>query len=819
MSQKINLEQITTLMSNTKDILKDSIDRSESGSYFFGMFFFKFLCDNFEDISEVIAKDRVDAEKLSPCLIVIPECSRWSNLQDLKHDIGAELNKASEAIEKHNQILEGVLTSIDFNLKSKLSDKKLQELLFLFSKYRLDDENLDDDVMTTLFFNIGDLVGIDFTEGKYPDEHSTPNELSRLLVALLEPTPGMTIYDPAAGLGGILLEAANYLVKKHDDELSNLAFYGQEINTRTWALSKMVMLVHFIDADMRNGCTLKDPQHTRDGALMTFDRVISNPPFNMRWRHDYETDPDSYGRYPYGIPSKISGDMAFIQHMIKSLNPKGKMAIIVPFNALSASQDTKIRKGIIEEDLIEAIIELPSSLFFNTSIRTYILIINKSKSKERKDKILYIGAEKEYEEAKFKNKLRDPDIKKIVSIYENWQVEESFSEYITLNQIKEDDFNVHATISEIKFNHITSSIDTDFKKYKPYKLSDVSIDIQRCKALSSDLESSGSDNDIFIPVGKSKVVSKREETKLKDHNLLRVSLDEKIVRSDYLAIFFNSTYGKEILEMMAAGSTIRSLGLSRIKDIVVNIPSLLEQEKIVSVGKSLNTIRIKINDIEGRLLLKPADNEQLKVIDSILSSLNNLDTRTHLSSEPSPLLCEESMIHEFKAALRVPYPSYPEPSVDEKGQQQFKLKEYVFKSKKEIHNHLEFIIMKTIASFLNTAGGTLVIGVHEYANKKNVVGIDREEFESSDHYVRHLIQVLNNAFNAVIVSRFINVAIEEINGIEVCVVRCPKDTGGEVFYLKDSVYVRTGPRIDQLTTKEVVDLYKEKTRSSHDNTS
>jgi len=210
--------------------------------------------------------------------------------------------------------------------------------------------------------------------------------------------------------------------------------------------------------------------------------------------------------------------------------------------------------------------------------------------------------------------------------------------------------------------------------------------------------------------------------------------------------------------------------------------------------------------------------ESKKDID-ISSSLNNLDTRTNLSSELSPLLCEESIKHEFKAALRVPYPFYPEPSVDEKGQQQFKLKGNVFKSKKEIHNHLEFIIMKTIASFLNTAGGTLVIGVHEYANKKNVVGIDREEFESSDHYVRHLIQVLNNAFNAVIVSRFITVAIEEINGIEVCVVRCKEDTGGEVFYLKDSVYVRTGPRIDQLSTKEVVDLYKEKTRSSHDNTS
>ena len=147
---------------------------------------------------------------------------------------------------------------------------------------------------------------------------------------------------------------------------------------------------------------------------------------------------------------------------------------------------------------------------------------------------------------------------------------------------------------------------------------------------------------------------------------------------------------------------------------------------------------IKINNIEKELHSKPLSVEQLKAMDNILNGVTNL------SSEISPLLREESIVHEFKASLRTPFPSYPEPYVDEKGQQQYKLGKEVFKSKKEIHIFLQFQVLKAIASFLNTRGGTLVIGVNEYGGKKEVVGIEREGFESVDHYIRHLIGLLKN---------------------------------------------------------------------------
>jgi hypothetical protein len=240
----------------------------------------------------------------------------------------------------------------------------------------------------------------------------------------------------------------------------------------------------------------------------------------------------------------------------------------------------------------------------------------------------------------------------------------------------------------------------------------------------------------------------------------------------------------------------------------VHIPSLPDQEQIVNVASNLSSIKAKINDIEKKLQSNPADDQQQEIIDNILSSM------TDLSLGVSPLLCEESITHEFKASLRTPFPEYPEPSLTDKGQQQFVMRKKVFKSKTEIHTFMETIVLKTVASFLNTRGGTLVIGVHEYANNKKVVGIEREGFESNDHYERHLIQKLNNVFGPVAVSQFITVEIVKLEGVSVCLVRCADETGDEIFYLDDVVYVRTGPRIDQLTTKEVVELSRKRSNKS-----
>lgn len=263
-------------------------------------------------------------------------------------------------------------------------------------------------------------------------------------MALLKPHAGMRIYDPTTGSGGMLVQTRNYL-KEHGENPANLSLFGQEMNLNTWAICKMNMFLHGVhSADIRKGDTLREPKHTEGGELLSFDRVIANPPFSLKkWGKD-ECDSDGFGRFPYGTPPKDAGDLAFVQHMIASTNNEGMVGVVMPHGVLfRGSSEKAIRQGILEDDLLEAVIGLPSGLFYGTGIPACLLIINKNKTAERRGKVLFINSELEFEEGKNQNKLRPQDITKIVETFDNYADVKRYAKVVNFSEIAENDFNLN----------------------------------------------------------------------------------------------------------------------------------------------------------------------------------------------------------------------------------------------------------------------------------------------------------------------------------------------------------------------------------------
>ena len=318
--------------------------------------------------------------------------------------------------------------------------------------------------------------------GKKGGEFYTPKSVVQLLVELLDPQPGMSVYDPTCGSGGMLVESAHHIAKLPGGKLlgdkPNVLLYGQEKNLGTWAIAKLNLYLHNMRAEIERGDTLVEPKHLDGDYLKTFDRVIANPPFSAKawWAPlelaneaeqegekkpkapNYKQVSDPYGRFVYGVPPRGYADLAFTQHMLASLKADGRMGVILPHGVLfRAGEEGKIREGLLfgtdaasgnqPGDLIEAIIGLPSALFYNTGIPACVLILNKRKPASLKGKVIIIDASRDYLEGKAQNSLRQKDIEEIVSThkaaFELLAEKEKYCRLVGLDEIRSNDANLN----------------------------------------------------------------------------------------------------------------------------------------------------------------------------------------------------------------------------------------------------------------------------------------------------------------------------------------------------------------------------------------
>ena len=495
--------------------IRGAKDAPKYKDFILPLIFTKRLCDVFDDELNRIAAEvgsRNKAFQLArrdhklvrfylPLMPDDPNAPVWSIIRKLADRIGEQLTTHLREIARENPLLNGIIDRVDFNATTHgqrdIDDDRLSNLIEAISTKRLGLKDVEPDIIGKSY----EYLIRKFAEGsgQSAGEFYTPPEVGLIMAKVMDAEPGMDVYDPCCGSGGLLIKCEIAAVQGRtsaaggrtpgaamEEKMRNpspsgrgagvrgqsknyapLKLYGQEYTADTWAMANMNMIIHDMEGEIEIGDTFKNPKFRKGGKLRTFDRVVANPMWNQDWFTEADYDTDELDRFPAGagFPGKSSADWGWVQHMHASLNDTGRAAVVLDTGAASrgsgnagTNKEKTVRQWFVDHDLIESVLYLPENLFYNTTAPGIVLFLNRAKPKAQQGKVLLVNASQIFEKGDPKNFIPPEGIARIADTLLGWKEEEKLSRIVDHKELAKNDYN----ISPSRYIHTS-----DAETYRP----------------------------------------------------------------------------------------------------------------------------------------------------------------------------------------------------------------------------------------------------------------------------------------------------------------------------------------------------------------
>ena len=448
----LSLSELESRLWAAANSLRGPVDPADFKSYVFPLLFFKWVSDTWDLDHEAAVKDFGD--DIAPEVeadyhrFAVPDGCHWADLQKVSTNVGVALQNILDRLAEANpETLAGIFGDVAWGNKERLPEPALLNLIDSFDRLTLNRTVVPNDMLGAAYEYL--LRQFADESGKKAGEFFTPRGVVRLLVRILDPQPGETVYDPACGSGGMLVETINE-VREVGGDTRTLRLYGQEVNLTTAAIARMNLFLHDLE-DFRivRGDTLRDPRFLQRSGLRKFDVVVANPPFSLKnWGAEAWAD-DPYGRAFCGVPPAGTADFAWVQHMVASMKrDAGRVGVVMPRGVLFRGGTEKaIRECLIQQDLLEAVIGLPPNLFYSTSIPGCLLIVKADKSAERRGGIVFVDGSTSFTKGRNQNQMNEGNVEAILAAYRNGEAQPATDDvpvrFVMHAEIKDNDWDLN----------------------------------------------------------------------------------------------------------------------------------------------------------------------------------------------------------------------------------------------------------------------------------------------------------------------------------------------------------------------------------------